>query len=632
MRPDLPLVGAAGPAHDSVARPASGTGRPVGTTGPDNPGSALGAELTVAALDPTVGAPAPPAAPTLAEKVLPGVLIRPQAKPAPPPSEALLARAWLQEIPCTVVDASMRDGTIDIVGHSADPARVTEAAGRLAVQGLPNAATVNVEPLNEAFCAPVDLARELVWSREQEMPGLLPVRAAARELFVEDRIVIELGASRGFASAALFAADGTVRPFEPISLGRSPRARSLGDQAWRFPKEAGRHLLLVVTSATPLELPVEDQVPADKYLTALREALMTAGRIDQAGFAVLDTKDRPAPVANRPAKEPAKDTPRVAETTPSRKGPDPRCGDIILKAQLGRDSIMKPWRSCETIAARGRLLLRSGAALSVVASLLSSCGLWQDLTGSVEEAAEQPTAAPQAAAPGQASSTATATAALRRGVHGRCQQAALPTPIWQARRPPASGQHALVIDPLVDGVTGVQYNKTRSMEAQLTDLARNSYPAIRRARVQRRECQPEPAGAGRAPSLRSMPAARRPARARPSASAWCSPTCPRASPSARVSPSPASRISTPTPTSYFQDKPGLAPRSLDPVLYQHLPEDEARRSDRPDVSRGRAYGDADRRGHSGLRFGTLPGGSRPLQERSRHGGRRSASGSTTESI
>ena len=318
-----------------VARPTTASGRPVNAARPGETGGTVGAELKVAALDPQVAMPASPAAPTLAEKVLPGVLIRPQAKPTPPPSEAVLTRAWLQEIPCTIVDAAMQGAEIDIVGHSANPDSVAEAIANLEAQGLPKAGDVRIEPLNEALCPPIDLAREQVWSGTGESPGLLAVRPASREFFVEDRVVIELDASRGLATAALFSAEGTVRSFAPVSLGGTPRARSLDDQRWRFPKEAGRHLLMVITSNAPLNLPEAEALPADEYLAALGELMTTTNTIEQAGFVVLDTADKPAPVAATPKKEPKEDTRRVAETKPSRTGPDPRCADIILKVQLG---------------------------------------------------------------------------------------------------------------------------------------------------------------------------------------------------------------------------------------------------------------------------------------------------------
>ena len=44
----------------------------------------------------------------------------------------------------------------------------------------------------------------------------------------------------------------------------------------------------------------------------------------------------------------------------------------------------------------------------------------------------------------------------------------------QVAAPPE--RHALVIDPLVDGLTGVQSNATLSMEQKITNLARATYP------------------------------------------------------------------------------------------------------------------------------------------------------------
>ncbi len=46
----------------------------------------------------------------------------------------------------------------------------------------------------------------------------------------------------------------------------------------------------------------------------------------------------------------------------------------------------------------------------------------------------------------------------------------------QGREGDPGGRHLLVIDPLVDGVTGNQVAATRSMEARLVDLARAQYP------------------------------------------------------------------------------------------------------------------------------------------------------------
>ena len=42
--------------------------------------------------------------------------------------------------------------------------------------------------------------------------------------------------------------------------------------------------------------------------------------------------------------------------------------------------------------------------------------------------------------------------------------------------PGASGRRALVIDPLIDGVTGFQAAATRSMQSQIVDLVRDKYP------------------------------------------------------------------------------------------------------------------------------------------------------------
>ena len=306
----------------------------VTTTASADTSSALDAEITVAALDPSLSMPALPERASIAERVLPGLLVRPLGKPAPPPTRAMRARMALQkQTPCTIVEASRVEGGLAITGYSIDPAAVRSAAERLMEQGLPEVRSITIQPLEEAFCAPLAFARETAWVDEREGAGLLTLRSAKRELFVEDRLVVELATASGFVTALLFDSEGKARLLPSVRLDGPAQARSLDDGGWRLTRNPGRHLLMVVATDGPITLKDDAGETSDDLLAELRAAGLTTPNV---GFAVFEARERPAPVAATPKKQPTTTTDRVAETTPSRKkGRDPRCGDIILKAQLG---------------------------------------------------------------------------------------------------------------------------------------------------------------------------------------------------------------------------------------------------------------------------------------------------------
>ncbi|MCB1970204.1 MAG: OmpA family protein [Geminicoccaceae bacterium] len=116
-----------------------------------------------------------------------------------------------------------------------------------------------------------------------------------------------------------------------------------------------------------------------------------------------------------------------------------------------------------------------------LAVTLSSCGWWNDMMG-LTDAPDEPAATTAQAAPQAAAQPAAPAAAA--------QPAETPPPplpfdeaFWSAANKlfadanvSKETTHLLVIDPLVDGVTGVQYDTTRSMQADLMSLARDKYP------------------------------------------------------------------------------------------------------------------------------------------------------------
>jgi hypothetical protein len=58
--------------------------------------------------------------------------------------------------------------------------------------------------------------------------------------------------------------------------------------------------------------------------------------------------------------------------------------------------------------------------------------------------------------------------------------------------PDASGRRALVIDPLIDGVTGFQAAATRSMQSRIVDLVRDKYPQFEARKFTKASIDEEP--------------------------------------------------------------------------------------------------------------------------------------------
>ncbi|MEZ5834564.1 MAG: caspase family protein [Geminicoccaceae bacterium] len=295
---------------------------------------ALGAEVKVAALLPKEVLPVDrPPAPGMAKQALPGMLILPTARPATPP---LVARNWLQEVPCTVVDVTMHGARLEVNGYSREPDAVVEAVRRLPERKLPPADDVSIEPLRQGFCAPVDTVRKVLAGREDVVMSTVDVRPARRDWFAGDQLELELRGSRhGHVNLALFSEDGTVQPLAVDDV--RDVTRRIADGKWRLPASVGQHLLMAVVTDQPLELTSKGEQPTSTYLSSLEDALQNQELSVSIGFAVLRSRERPAPVASTPAPEkasrPAGKQAAVEKTTSPRE--DPQCADILIKAQLG---------------------------------------------------------------------------------------------------------------------------------------------------------------------------------------------------------------------------------------------------------------------------------------------------------
>ena len=142
------------------------------------------------------------------------------------------------------------------------------------------------------------------------------------------------------------------------------------------------------------------------------------------------------------------------------------------------------------------------AVLGVMAALLAACELLQPppATPSQPASAESRSDSRPAAASTSPSSAATVSAPAPTAAPSRApgSSTAAPPPaaaappvlpyeqaVQSAAKallggaklpPPPSGRHAIVIDPLIDGMTGFQSNATRSMGAYLAKLIHESYP------------------------------------------------------------------------------------------------------------------------------------------------------------
>ncbi|MCB2010582.1 MAG: OmpA family protein [Geminicoccaceae bacterium] len=131
---------------------------------------------------------------------------------------------------------------------------------------------------------------------------------------------------------------------------------------------------------------------------------------------------------------------------------------------------MKTVRSCNRAAASARGLLRATTTLAMVLTL-SSCGLWNDMMGLTDEpVTPADVAAPQAQAQAVPAETPPPPLPFDEAFRSAANK------LFADANVSADQANPLVIDPLVDGVTGVQYDTTRSMQAELMTLAREKYP------------------------------------------------------------------------------------------------------------------------------------------------------------
>lgn len=356
-----PEAGRPAPADPATARPAVdsfglATNHTASVAG--NAAKALSAEVKTAALTPGTVLPSNGPAPGLAQKALPGMLIVPAARPASPP---MLARAWLQEIPCTVVDVAMRGALLDVTGYSREPGIVMEATTRMAGQALPAVGEARIEPLAASLCPPIESvgrmlgrtdigndARTLV--DENDALALVDVEPVKRDWFTGEELALELGGPlNGHVTLVLFDEDAMARPLAVDT----PRAttRRIADDAWRLPSTTGPHLLMALVTNRPIGLNNRGDQPTATYLASLEEVLGQGDVAFSVGFAVLRSTDRPAPAVATPA-PPKVSRPAQAQAAvnkPSRPKEDPRCAEIIMKATLG-----------EYLSNEDRTILQSG--------------------------------------------------------------------------------------------------------------------------------------------------------------------------------------------------------------------------------------------------------------------------------
>ena len=111
-------------------------------------------------------------------------------------------------------------------------------------------------------------------------------------------------------------------------------------------------------------------------------------------------------------------------------------------------------------------------------ALLASCAAPPAPSGPAPDASAAPSPAPtMAAAPAPTAAPAPAPAAPPPILpYDEAVLSAATNLLTKAQLPAGVARHALVVDPLIDGVTGMQSNATQAMGAKLADLIRKSYP------------------------------------------------------------------------------------------------------------------------------------------------------------
>ncbi len=131
---------------------------------------------------------------------------------------------------------------------------------------------------------------------------------------------------------------------------------------------------------------------------------------------------------------------------------------------------MRRGRTCGPAAGEGVGTVRLLAAVGLLAIPLAGCGLLLERPAEIAAAAASAPVATPAPAPAPAPVLPFDEAVL----------SAADTLFAGARLPPpgpgTADRHPVVIDPLIDGVTGAQSVTTRSMQSRIVELAREKYP------------------------------------------------------------------------------------------------------------------------------------------------------------
>jgi outer membrane protein OmpA-like peptidoglycan-associated protein len=125
------------------------------------------------------------------------------------------------------------------------------------------------------------------------------------------------------------------------------------------------------------------------------------------------------------------------------------------------------------------IIPRSLVALSLFVAM-SACTVFSPGTDTAEkspapESPSEPVIQPPQALPPPPPAEATPVLPLDKALTNATNALVSQTRLPSAQQQP-EGKHLLVIDPLIDGVSGLQSKATRSMESRITDLIRASYP------------------------------------------------------------------------------------------------------------------------------------------------------------
>ena len=185
------------------------------------------------------------------------------------------------------------------------------------------------------------------------------------------------------------------------------------------------------------------------------------------------------------------------------------------------------------------------------------------------------------------------------------------------------GKVALVIDPLIDGVSGAQSTATRSMEQRLVELVRQSFPRFEVLPFTAQSLAKNPVMLiGTFTAINNAGIATGPRDAY-RVCLTLADLQSRSIVSKGVARAKPEGIDV-TPTPYFADIPMWAKDAGHRCLREDLPGHQARRSNRPGLCRAAAGGRADQRRHPGIRRQALPRGAGVLSPGDEAAGRRPA--------